>query len=178
MKFFSFLKAFSLTRLSWTLLFGFTLFFNLCSISFQHLMKLDPCTMCIYERISMILLCLAAAVGLKNPQNGLIRWAAILGWGATSYKGMMLSIEHVHYQTSIFATCEPLYFPDWMPLDKWIPTLFAAPGDCSEIAWSFLDMSMPQWLIIIFGAYLVVWAFVVIAQFFSVEKSTSAVENH
>ena len=34
-------------------------------------------------------------------------------------------------------------------------------GDCSEISWQFLGFSMPQWLVAIFAAYLLV--FVVVA---------------
>ncbi len=127
--------------------------------------------MCIYERISMMLLCIAALIGLKNPQNSILRWIGILGWGAAAYKGLVLALEHVHYQTSLFAICEPLYFPSWLPLDQWLPAIFSAPGNCSEIVWSLFDISMPQWLVYIFSAYLVVWALVVIAQFVPADKN-------
>lgn len=170
MTFFSFLNAFSFSRLSWGLLSGFTLFFIICSISFQHIMKLDPCTMCIYERISMMLLFVSALIGLINPENTLLRWAGLLGWGAAAYKGLTLALEHVHYQTSLFAVCEPLYFPEWLPLNQWLPAVFSAPGDCSEVVWSLFDISMPQWLVYIFAAYLIVWGFVVIAQFFPTKQ--------
>lgn len=56
-------------------------------------------------------------------------------------------------------------FPSWLPLDKWVPAVFVANGDCSEKQWSFLSMEMPQWLLIIFGVYLLIALLVVVAQF-------------
>lgn len=164
------LKTFSKSRTSWVVLLVFTLFFNLSSIFFQHGMRLEPCTMCIYERITMMALCVVAVVGCIEPKSSVFRWGGIIGWGVLSYKGLTLSIEHIHYQTSIFATCDALYFPQWMPLNEWMPSLFSAPGDCSEVAWSFLSMSMPEWLILIFGAYLLVCGIVGVSQLVPEEK--------
>ncbi len=163
-------KNFSHSRLSWLLLFSFSLFFLLCALSFQHIMDLAPCVMCIYERVAMIAIGLAAMVGAISPQNAVIRWTGLITWGAAAYKGLMLAIEHVDYQTNIFATCEPLRFPEWAPLNKWIPWYFEAPGNCSEIVWQFLTLSMPQWLVIIFAGNLVALAVIIIAQFATNKK--------
>lgn len=166
MNFLSFLNRFSQQRLSWFLLFAFIVFFNACAYTFQHVMKLDPCVMCIYERVAMISIGLAALFGSINPQVSIIRWMGILAWGATSYKGMMLAIEHVSYQNNIFATCSALSFPDWAPLNKWVPAFFEATGDCSEVVWQFMTLSMPQWLVVIFAASLAASAIIAVSQFF------------
>ena len=55
--------------------------------------------------------------------------------------------------------------PSWLPLDKWLPAVFHASGDCSVRQWQFLTLEMPQWLVGIFGAYLLVALIVLIAQF-------------
>ncbi len=44
-------------------------------------------------------------------------------------------------------------FPEWLPLDKWVPQVFVASGDCAERQWDFLGLEMPQWLLGIFIAY-------------------------
>ncbi len=41
-------------------------------------------------------------------------------------------------------------FPEWLPLDKWVPQVFVASGDCAERQWDFLGLEMPQWLLGIF----------------------------
>ena len=80
----------------------------------------------------------------------------------------MLALEHVDYQfnPSPFATCDLFVtFPDWAPINQWAPWLFEAYGDCSEVVWQFLGLSMPQWLAVIFAGNLVALALITIAQF-------------
>lgn len=168
-----FLNTFSKSRLSWLLLLVFIIFFEACALFFQHAMKLDPCVMCIYERVAMMGIGFAALLGLVAPQNTVIRWAGLAGWGYSAYWGLSLANEHVGYQfnPSPFATCDLFVtFPDWAPLNQWVPWMFEATGDCSKVVWSFLGQSMPQWLVVIFVANLVVLALVVIAQFFGKKK--------
>ncbi|VDH23496.1 disulfide bond formation protein B [Escherichia coli] len=39
---------------------------------------------------------------------------------------------------SPFATCDFMVrFPEWLPLDKWVPQVFVASGDCAERQWDF-----------------------------------------
>lgn len=164
-----FLNTFSKSRLSWLLLLIFIVFFEACALFFQHVMKLDPCVMCIYERVAMMGIGFAALLGMIAPQNAVIRWTGLAGWGYSAYQGLALANEHVGYQfnPSPFATCDLFVtFPEWAPLNQWIPWMFEATGDCSKVVWSFLGQSMPQWLVIIFAANLVVLTLIVIAQFF------------
>lgn len=49
---------------------------------------------------------------------------------------------------SPFMTCDfAARFPSWLPLDKWLPQVFVASGDCSVRQWEFLTLEMPQWLV-------------------------------
>lgn len=171
MKLFSALNTFSRRRLSWLLLLGFIVFFEACALYFEHVMMLAPCVMCIYERVAMLGIGGAAVIGAIAPQNPLFRWLGLIGWGASAYKGLMLAMQHVEYQfhPSPFATCDLfVQFPSWAPLNQWAPWMFEAYGDCSKIVWQFMDMSMPQWLVVIFAANLVVLALVILSQFFKV----------
>ena len=87
----------------------------------------------------------------------------MLLWGYSAFWGLKLALKHVDYQVnpSPFNVCEGFVdFPSWAPLDKWVPWLFFPDGDCSEISWQFLGFSMPQWLVAIFAAYLLVFVVV------------------
>ncbi|EEY42848.1 thiol:disulfide oxidoreductase DsbB required for DsbA reoxidation [Vibrio cholerae RC27] len=109
----------------------------------------------------------AALIGAIAPQNPVVRWLGFAAWGASSYKGLMLAIEHVNYQfnPSPFGTCDLFVtFPAWAPLNQWAPNLFEAYGDCSKVVWQFLTLSMPQWLVVIFAANLLALAIFVVAQ--------------
>lgn len=152
------LYQFSRNRLSWLLLLLVILALELCALYFQHVMMLAPCVMCIYERVAMFGIGIAAIIGMINPKNTLLRVVGLAGWLISSLKGLLLALEHVDYQfnPSPFKTCDIFVnFPDWAPLNQWAPWLFEAYGDCSKIVWQFLDLSMPQWLVIIFGISLV-----------------------
>ncbi|WP_261835050.1 disulfide bond formation protein DsbB [Vibrio ishigakensis] len=152
------LYQFSRNRLSWLLLLLVIIALELCALYFQHVMMLAPCVMCIYERVAMFGIGFAAIIGMINPKNNVLRFVGLAGWITSSFKGLLLALEHVDYQfnPSPFKTCDIFVnFPDWAPLNQWAPWLFEAYGDCSKIVWQFLDLSMPQWLVIIFGISLV-----------------------
>ncbi|HHX8290829.1 disulfide bond formation protein DsbB [Vibrio diabolicus] len=168
------LNRFSKGRLSWLLLLLFVVFFEACALYFQHVMMLAPCVMCIYERVAMMGVGVAAIVGLMAPNNPVFRWLGLIGWGLSSYKGLLLAQQHVDYQfnPSPFATCDLFVtFPSWAPLNQWVPWMFEAYGDCSKIVWQFLDLSMPQWLVVIFAGNLIALALIVIAQFFPARRT-------
>ncbi len=99
MTIFSSLNQFSKGRLSWLLLLLFIIFFEACALYFQHVMMLAPCVMCIYERVAMMGIGGAAIIGLIAPNNALFRWLGLIGWGLSSYKGLMLAMQHVDYQS-------------------------------------------------------------------------------
>nr|WP_267135747.1 MULTISPECIES: disulfide bond formation protein DsbB [Vibrio] len=156
------------------LLLLFVVFFEACALYFQHVMMLAPCVMCIYERVAMMGVGVAAIVGLMAPNNPVFRWLGLIGWGLSSYKGLLLAQQHVDYQfnPSPFATCDLFVtFPSWAPLNQWAPWMFEAYGDCSKIVWQFLDLSMPQWLVVIFAGNLIALALIVIAQFFPARRT-------
>ncbi len=168
----SFLNQFSKSRLSWALLTLTALAMELSALFFQHIMDLQPCVMCIYERIAMFGILFAGLIGMLNPQNAYIRWTGLTSWAISVIWGLKLGIEHVRYQfpdpNELFAaTCDIFVtFPSWAPLNQWMPWMFEAYGDCSKIVWEFLTLTMPQWLVVIFAVKFLVLVMVVLSQFF------------
>jgi disulfide bond formation protein DsbB len=163
------LKSFSEQRLSWGLLLIAVIFFELCALFFQHVMNLAPCVMCIYERVAMLGIGGASIIGLINPRSKLFRYLGLIAWFAASIQGYLLASKHVDYQLnpSPFATCDIFVnFPSWAPLNVWLPQMFEAYGDCSEIVWQWLGWSMPQWLVFIFVANAVVALIFIALQLF------------
>lgn len=159
------LKPLSLQRWPWLLLAASALTMELCALYFQHVMKLEPCVMCVYERLTMLAIVAAGLIGASAPHNLLVRLIAFATWGVGSIWGLLLAMEHTDYQMnpSPFATCD-FYpnFPSWLPLHELFPWLFNPTGYCSDIVWTFLDYSMPQWLIVSFSIYVVIFVVVTI----------------
>lgn len=161
------IHTFSQRKLAWLLLLAFVILFELCALFFQHVMQLSPCVMCVYERVALLGVGGAAIIGLTCPSNKWVRWTGLALWGYSSLRGLQLALEHVGYQfnPSPFATCDIFpNFPSWAPLNQWVPWMFEPTGDCSKVVWQFLELSMPQWLVVIFSANLIALAIVVLSQ--------------
>lgn len=150
------LKKLSSQRWPWLLLAASAFVLESCALYFQHIMKLDPCVMCVYERLTMMGIIVAGLIGASAPQNIIIRLSAFLCWIVNAIWGLLLAIEHTNYQLhpSPFATCDFLpNFPSWAPLHQWLPWLFNPSGQCEDIVWQFFGYTMPQWLIVSFTIY-------------------------
>jgi disulfide bond formation protein DsbB len=154
-------------RGAWLLLALTALVLELAALYFQHVMLLQPCVMCIYERVALFGILGASLLGALAPKSPL-RYVAILLWIYSAWEGLQLAWKHTMIQLhpSPFNTCDFFVsFPSWLPLDKWVPAVFHASGDCSVRQWQFLSLEMPQWLVGIFAAYLLIGIVVLLSQF-------------
>ncbi|KEY91614.1 disulfide bond protein [Candidatus Photodesmus blepharus] len=169
MNFFSRINFFSQRRFCWLLLLIFALSWEIIALFFQHVMMLRPCVMCIYERVVLFGIIGAAMLGFISPRNVMIRWFALAIWTGNVIFGFKVAIQHLNYQldSPFFRTCDTsVDFPSWIPLNRWLPWIFEAYGDCSEVL-KYLGLSTPEWSVIIFVANLFLITLTVVAQFFS-----------
>lgn len=162
-------KLSSLTnnKQAWGLLFVSALGLEIAALCFQHIMDLQPCIMCIYQRTAIFGVMFAAMPAML-VNNLITRLIGYIGWGVSAIWGLLIAKEHVDIQTAVnpfFATCEFVpNFPSWAPLHEWLPNIFGATGDCGDIDWSFFDMSMPQWMIVIFAIYTAIWGLILFSR--------------
>ena len=160
------LKRLSKRRGPWLLLAFAAAVLEVTALAFQYIGGWEPCVLCIYERVAILMIFAAGLIGAIAPRKALFRWSGILSWAGGAGWGMVLALEHVEVQTNPMATCEFFAkFPDWMKLDQWLPHFFEPRGLCTDFQWHFLGYSMPQWMIVIFGLYLFVMLLVLLAQF-------------
>ncbi len=161
----AFIRTITHNRTAWAILFGSTLFLELCAMFFQYVMGLQPCVLCIYQRVAVLGIMAGSAIGFVNPRNIILRWSGLLLWAYSSVRGLQLALQHTDLQLhpTPFNTCDLfITFPQWLPLNHWMPWFFNATGECSDIQWQFLSWTMPQWLIVAFGLY-TLSSFIVIA---------------
>ncbi|MCQ8877849.1 disulfide bond formation protein DsbB [Pseudoalteromonas shioyasakiensis] len=153
-------------RTPWVLLALIALIFEVTALFFQYQMGLEPCIMCIYQRTAMLGLLIAGVIGAINPSNMVIRITAFASWAIASFWGFLLAREHINMQTTTdpFAfSCE--FEPNFpVPLHEWLPHFFAATGDCGNIDWQFLGLSMPAWMEVIFGLFSLVLIVVMVSR--------------
>lgn len=165
----------SKNRSTWLLLSLTAFALELVALYFHHIILLRPCVLCIYQRCALFGVIAAGLVGAIAPATPL-RFVGLAIWLYSAWQGLILSVKHTNIQLhpSPFVTCDFFVsFPTWFPLDKWLPSVFSASGDCAVRQWHCLSLEMPQWMMIIFGAYLVVAVIILIAPFFRPCKSDS-----
>jgi protein dithiol:quinone oxidoreductase len=149
------------STLPWRLLGLSALGLVATALYFQHVMDLQPCIKCIYQRTAVIGILISALLP-SIWQHSISRLLGFIGWGVASIWGFFIAHEHVDIlfaANPFFAICDIVpNFPAFMPLHEWLPAIFGATGDCSENSWQFAGMGMAEWMRIIFASYAIVWA--------------------
>ena len=100
-----YLNQLASTRRPWLLL-AFTAFcLEITALYFQHVMKLEPCVMCIYERIAMMGIIATGLVGAIKPEFFATRWLGFCLWAISAFWGLQLALEHVDW-LALYETLE------------------------------------------------------------------------
>ncbi len=125
---------------------------------FQLLSELEPCPLCISQRVVMIIVgvCFLIAA-LHNPGAKGIKIYAGLGL-LLSLLGAAISTRHVwlqHLPPDQVPECGPglEYVYNNFPLSETIKLLFNGTGDCAEVLWTFLGLSIPAWTFFAFLSF-------------------------
>lgn len=129
----------------------------LAALYFQHVQGLEPCPLCVAQRVFVIMIGLIGlAAFLHNPATELSR-RLYLGAGLLVLAGGIATAgRHVWLQNlppDRVPECGPglNYILDNFPLSDALGLIFKGSGECAKVDWSFLGLSMPGWLLLIFG---------------------------
>jgi protein dithiol:quinone oxidoreductase len=123
----------------------------------QHVLGLEACPLCIFQRIALLSVGLVFAVAaLHAPRGAGARVYAVLGVLA-SLTGVGISGWHVRLQNlppAEVPACGPGlgYMLDAFPLADTLKMVFTGSGECAEVNWAFLGLSMPAWVLVWFVA--------------------------
>ena len=162
----NYLSNITTSQRPWLLLAFSALGLELSALYFQYVLDLAPCIMCVYQRLAILAIFFAGAIGGVGHNNIIARTLAYILWGVGAIWGLIIALEHVEMQKnsgSLFFSCEFVpNFPSWAPLHQWIPFLFEATGDCGEISWRFFNYSMPQWMVVVYALFSIAFAVVFI----------------
>jgi disulfide bond formation protein DsbB len=145
-----------------TIFFGAVLL--LCiALYMEHAMGLEPCALCMMQRIWVAAGGLTALVGLLHGPTG---WGVHVytGFGAASVvTGGGFSIRQIYLQSlppDQVPACGPSleYMMEVFPLSDVIEVMITGTGDCAEVVWTFLGLSIPGWSLIGFIVALTLFA--------------------
>jgi disulfide bond formation protein DsbB len=135
----------------------------------QHVDFLDPCPLCVFQRIAFMWIGVVALLAaIHNPgQTGRWVYTSVLMLGGIV--GAAIAGRHVWLQ-SLPPDQVPEcgmglnYMIDTMPFGEVLAEVFYGSGECAEIAWTFIGLSMPWWTLICYIAIMIATLLVVARQ--------------
>jgi disulfide bond formation protein DsbB len=124
------------------------------SLFFQHVLHLEPCPLCIIQRVAIMGVGVFALIGLfargrvgQLLATGLAVALAIAGAGVAAWHSWILK-----FPPESMSCGRPFeWFHEDFPLATWLPKLFAGEGDCLKMDWTFLGLAIPHMALIAFA---------------------------
>ena len=130
----------------------------------QHQLGEDPCALCIFQRIAVMALGIIFLIaGLHNPGARGNRAYASLALVAT-LAGGGIAARHVwlqHLPKDQVPECGPglSYLMETQPWLRVFQNVLQGSGECAEVGWIFLRLSIPEWTMICFGLFAIMAIF-------------------
>jgi disulfide bond formation protein DsbB len=126
---------------------------------FQRFLGLEPCPLCILQRVVVMSLGMVLLVAAIHGPNG---------WGNRIYGGLITLIagsgaaiagRHVWLQSlpaDQVPECGPTldYILETFPLSKALQLVLHGSGECAKVEWQFLGLSIPGWTLIAFSGFI------------------------
>lgn len=163
------IQALARHRFAWIMLLLLGIVLEACGLYFQYELRLPPCVNCVYERAFYLSFIVAGLIGFICPSNFLFRNLANLTFLGGSMGGVFVAFDHLTsvYQTGLGASCKlRANFPDFLPLDQWMPWMFSPTASCEPLNWSLFGLSMPEWIFISFVCGVIVALCFMASEFF------------
>lgn len=141
-------------------LLGFVVCVGLLSVALfmQYGLGFDPCPLCIFQRLAFIaigLICLFAA--LHNPLRGGNNVYGLL-IGVSALTGLGISLRHSWLQHFPPETVECGagfdYWLETLPVGQIIQKVLTGSGECSDVIWKFLGLSIPEWTAVMYTGFI------------------------
>lgn len=113
----------------------------------QHVVGLEPCPMCIVQRYAWVLVTLVAGLASVSPTRWRGGLLVVLGVLALLGAGVAARQSWLQWFPPEIMSCGRDLFGmiESFPLRRVIPMLFKGSGDCSEVDWTFLGLTIANW---------------------------------
>ena len=120
----------------------------------QYGLGLEPCPLCIFQRIGLIALgAVFLAAALQHPRGaGRYVYAALVALAGLATAA--LATRHLYIQSqppgsSIPSCGAPLdVMLRYSPLTEVVRKVLTGGGECSQVNWSFAGLAMPAWVLV------------------------------
>ncbi len=138
-------------------LMGFLFCLSMAGIAayFQMVDNLEPCPLCILQRAFTLLVGLVLLIAvIHNPKQIGIRIYGALS-GLLALLGASISARHIWLQNlpeDQVPSCGPglNFMLDHFPLGDTINMVLRGSGECAEVLWTWMGVSIPGWTLLAF----------------------------
>lgn len=126
----------------------------------ERVLYLDPCPLCITQRLFYVLIGVFAVGGLLLIRNRLLQRLLSLLMALSAIGGLVTAGRQVwlqHLPPEQVPECGP-GLAYWLENEPWLQTLsllFKGDGNCAEVDWTFMGLSMAEWSLAWFVGLLV-----------------------
>ena len=126
----------------------------------QHVDGLEPCPLCVLQRGAVIVLGVVMLAGAIHDPGTLGRRVYGVMVTIVAVAGAAVAGRHVWLQSlppGEAPECGPGldYMLGAFPLTQVIEMVLRGSGECAEVQWTFLSLSIPEWTLIVFIAFTV-----------------------
>jgi disulfide bond formation protein DsbB len=119
----------------------------------EHVLDLVPCPLCVFQRMAVIAMGTIFLISAIHNPAGIGRkvYAGLLFLAAGA--GVLVAGRHLWLQImpeDQVPACGPGfgYIIDSFPFSEALAMIFTGSGECADIAWQFIGLSMPAWVLI------------------------------
>ncbi len=134
----------------------------------QHIEDLLPCPLCVAQRVAYWLMGLIALLAfLHNPK---VIGRRLYGFLMTAFAltGAIIAARHswlIRYPESFECGISPEEaFLNSLPISEWWPGMFEANGDCTDVDWEFLSLTIPDWSLVAFVTLGIIAIYILLAK--------------
>ena len=130
----------------------------------QFVKGIEPCPLCIFQRVAYFTVIVLGIIGaLHGPlgiwrriYSGLICCAGLAGAGVA-----IRQVWLQHLPPDQVPECGPglNFMLNTFPLSETLKMVFKGSGECAQIQWTFLSLSIPEWSLICFILIVIASAF-------------------
>lgn len=136
-------------------LFGFLACAGLLAYAYfaQFVLHLDPCPLCIFQRVGIFALGVVFLVAAAHDPKGAGRrvYAALIAAAALATIGVaarQLYIQHLPPGAVPSCGASLDFMLQVLPLKTVLMKVLSGSGECAKIDWRFLGLAMPAWVLI------------------------------
>ena len=124
----------------------------------QHVEGLEPCPLCVLQRGAVIVLGVVMLAGAVHDPGATGRRVYGVMITIAAAAGAAVAGRHVWLQSlppGEAPECGPglEYMLGAFPLTQVIEMVLRGSGECAEVLWTFLSLSIPEWTLLVFVAF-------------------------